>query len=237
MKPHRLCRSIGISFLLLVLPAIPLNAMNLADGQAVLKRMESAYEAVKDYRVLVRVVFAGENAGRQTEEFIYTFKKPGQVRIDFQAPQSGTIIVFPDEEGKVLVRPWGWRFLDLHLDPDSLLLANPSGHRIDQTDFGHLIRNIGRSMDGGRRGPLEILDDDHVVKIRVMAEDHFREGRVTRYQFTIDKNTYFPAEIEEWTPDGTFERKITFRNLAIDTGVADTFFRLDADQEAQGVDK
>ena len=66
MKPHILCRSIGISFLLLVLPAIPLNAANPADGQAVLKRMESAYEAVKDYRVLVRVVFAGENAGRQT---------------------------------------------------------------------------------------------------------------------------------------------------------------------------
>jgi len=42
MKPRSLCRSIGISFLLLVLPAIPLNAANPADGQAVLKRMESA---------------------------------------------------------------------------------------------------------------------------------------------------------------------------------------------------
>jgi outer membrane lipoprotein-sorting protein len=60
-----------------------------------------------------------------------------------------------------------------------------------------------------------------------MAEDHFREGRVTRYQFTIDKNTYFPAEIEEWTPDGAFERKITFQNLAINTGVPDSFFRLE----------
>ena len=237
MKPHRLCRSIRISFLLLVLPAIPLNAANLADAQAVLKRMESAYAAVKDYRVLVQVTRAAESTGKQTEEFTYTFKKPGKIRVDSKRPQPGPVLVFPDEEGKVSVRLWGWRFLDLHLDPDSLLLANPSGQRIDQTDFGHLIRNIGRSMDGGRRGPVEILDEDQVVKLRVMAEDHFREGRVTRYQFTIDKNTYFPAEIEERTPDGAFERKITFRNLAIDTGVADTFFRLDADQAAQGVDK
>ena len=78
-----------------------------------------------------------------------------------------------------------------------------------------------------RRGPLEILDEDQVVKIRVMAEDHFREGRVTRYQFTIDKNTYLPAEIEEWTPDGALERKITYRNLELNTDVPDAFFRPD----------
>ncbi len=224
MKPRSLCRSIRISFLLLVLPAIPLNAANPADGQAVLKRMESAYAAVKDYRVLVRVVLAGENAGRRTEEFVYTFKKPRQVRIDYQMPQPGTIVIFPDAEGKVLVRPWGWRLLDLHLAPDSLLLTDPSGQRVDQTDFGLLVRNIGRSMDQGRRGPLEIVEEGPFVRMRVLAENHFREGQVTRYQFTIDKSTSFPAEVEERTPDGIFERKITFRNLAINTGVPDSFF-------------
>jgi outer membrane lipoprotein-sorting protein len=224
MKPYMLCRSTEISFLLLVLLAIPSNASNGADAQAVLKRMESAYEAVKDYRVLVRVVLAAENAGRRTEEFVYTFRKPRQVRIDFQAPQSGTIVVFPDGGGKVLVRPWGWRFLDLHLAPDSLLLADPSGQRVDQTDLGLLIRNMGRSMDGGRQGPLAILEEGPFVRIRVLAENHFRESKITRYQFTIDKNTAFPAEIEEWTPDGVFERKITFQNLAINTGVPDSFF-------------
>jgi len=48
---------------------------------------------------------------------------------------------------------------------------------------------------------------------------------VTSYQFTIDKNSYFPAEIEERTSDGVFERKITFRELAVNTGVPDTFFQ------------
>jgi len=211
--------------IVLTLLSIPANGANHEDAQALLKRMESAYEAVNDYRVLVQVIFAAENAAKRTEEFIYTFKKPGHVRIDFQMPQPGTILVFPDEEGKVLVRPWGWRFLDLHLAPDSLFLANPSGQRVDQTDFGLLIRNIGRSMDGGRRGPLEILEEDHYIKIRVLAEDHFHDGKVTRYQFTMDKNTYFPAEIEEWTPDGVLERKIAFRNLAVNTDVPDTFFQ------------
>ena len=229
MKRYTLWRSIRTSFILLTLLAFPANAADHADAQALLKRMESAYETVKDYRVLVQVAQAAENASRRTEEFIYTFKKPRQVRIDFQMPQPGTILIFPDEEGKVLVRPLGWRFLDLRLAPDSLFLSNPSGQRIDQTDFGLLIRNIGRSMDGGRRGALEIIEEDRYLKIEVLAENHFREGKITRYQIRIDKNTYFPAEIEEWTPEGVLERKIAFRNLAVNTGVPDSFFRLDKD--------
>jgi outer membrane lipoprotein-sorting protein len=225
MKRYALAWSIRNSFILWTLLWIPANAADHADALAVLKRMESAYEAVKDYRVLVQVMLVAENAARRTEEFIYTFKKPRQVRIDFQIPQPGTILIFPDEEGKVLVRPWGWRFMDLHLAPDSLFLSSPSGQRIDQTDFGLLIRNIGRSMDGGRRGALEIFEEDQYVRIRVLADNHFHEGRVTRYQFTIDKTTYFPAEIEEWTPDGVLERKIIFRNLTVNTDVPDTFFQ------------
>ena len=225
MIRYILCPSLIISLILLALLLIPANAGDYADPQVLLKRVQSAYEAVKDYRVMVQVVIAAENAGWRKEEFIYTFKKPRQIRIDFQIPQSGTILIFPDEQGKALVRPWGWRFLDLHLAPDSLLLANPSGQRIDQTHFGLLIKNIGRSMDEGRRGALEIFEEDQYVRIRVLAENHFREGKVTSYQFTIDKSSCFPAELEERTPDGVFERKITFRDLAVNTGVPDMFFQ------------
>jgi outer membrane lipoprotein-sorting protein len=225
MKRCKLCRPIAIPLVFLTFLAIPANAADQGDALAVLKRMESVYETVKDYRVRVQVILAAENAAKRTEEFIYTFKKPRQVRIDYQMPRSGTILTFPDEEGKVLVRPWGWRFLDLHLAPDSMFLANPSGQRVDQTDFGLLIRNMGRSMDGGRRGPLVILEEDQVLRMRVLAENHFRDGKVTNYQFTIDKSTCFPAEIEEWTPEGVLERKITFRDLAVNAGVPDTFFQ------------
>ena len=80
-------------------------------------------------------------------------------------------------------------------------------------------------MDGGRRGPLEISEDNQYIKITVLAENHFRKGKVTKYRFTIDRNTLFPVEIDEWTPEGVLERKITFRELVINTGVSDSFFR------------
>jgi hypothetical protein len=224
MKRWKPSRLMDILVLFLMLPANPGNAADRGVEQALLKRMESAYEAVRDYRVHVHVVLAAGNDGLRTEEFVYTFRKPNQVRMDFKTPQPGTILVFPDKEGKVLVRPWGWRLLDLRLAPDSLLLSNPSGQRIDRSDFGLLIRNMGRSMNGGRRGPLEVIDEDPVVRIGVLAEDHFREGKITRYQFAIDRNTWFPKEIEERTPDGVLERRITFMKLEINTGVPDSFF-------------
>ena len=152
-------------------------------------------------------------------------RNPGRFALTFRSPQPGTILIFPDEEGKVLVRPWG---LALHgsssRSGQSACFQTPSGQRVDQTDFGLLIRNIGRSMDGGRRGPLQILDEDQYVRIRVLAENHFREGKVTRYQFTIDKNTYLPAEIEEWTLDGVLERKISFQEPGGSTRVFRTAF-------------
>ena len=225
MEPCMFCRSVGVYSLLLAFLTIPANASNPSAAQALLKRIESAYESVTDYRVRVHVLLATEDGTKRTEEFLYTFKKPGKIRIDFHMPQPGTILIFPDDEGKVWVRPWGWRFLDLHLPPDSMFLRNPSGQRIDQTDFGLLIRNMGRSMEEGRRGPLEILEEDRWVRIRVLAENHFRDGKVTRYEFVIDRNTFLPAEIEERTPGGIFERRISFRNLVINTGVSDSFFQ------------
>jgi len=206
---------------------IPANAAQDADAQALLVRMESAYQTVKDYRMQVQLILASENAGQRIEEFIYTFKKPGRVRMDFQSPQPGTMVIFPDEEGKVWVRPWGLRFLDLHLAPDSLFLSNPSGQRVDQSDFGLLIKNIGRSIGEGRKGPVEILEEERYVRIKVLAQNHFRSGKVTSYDFVIDKNTFLPAQIEERTPEGVFERRITFRNLVTNTGVPDSFFRPD----------
>lgn len=223
--------------MLIALLSIPANAADGVDAKALLMRMESAYETVKDYRVQVQVILAAENAGRRTEEFMYTFKKPGLIRMDFQSPQPGTIVIFPDEEGKVWVRPWGWRFLDLHLAPESLLLSNPSRQRVDQTDFGLLIKNIGWSMGGGRRGPLEIREEEQNVRIKVLAQNHFRSGKVTSYEFVIDKNNFLPAEIEERTPEGVFERRITFREVVINTGVADSFFQPDWGLEDSGVNR
>ena len=150
----------------------------------------------------------------ERRRFTYTFEKPERLRIDMESPHPGMVLLYPDAQGQVRVRFGGWAsFLHFHLSPDSSLLANAAGQRIDQTDFGLLIRNIAHSLTDQRRGPPHLSDEDGNWVLEVLAEDHFRKGVLTRYRFTIDKATDLPVAVQESTPAGEKERTVTFRHL------------------------
>ncbi|MCG6535303.1 MAG: hypothetical protein L7F78_11560, partial [Syntrophales bacterium LBB04] len=117
--------------------------------------------------------------------------------------------------------------LRFHLAPDNRLLIGDSRQRVDQTDLGLLISNISHSLRDGKRGPASIAEEDGTVWIRVLAADHFRSDVVTLYRFFIDKGSWLPAKVEESTADGYPEKTITFGGLEINTGIAESFFRLD----------
>jgi outer membrane lipoprotein-sorting protein len=176
----------------------------------------------------VEIKTRGDEGSFKTEKLLYTFKKPNRIRLDFKSPYRGTIVVYPDREGKVLVRPWGWSSLfTFHLEPDSFLLKNLWGQRIDQTDLGLLIKNISRSIREGREGPLELKEEQGLVRVQVLSENHFRPSLLTRYVFVIDKDMGLPVTIEESTPEGQLRRRIHFRNLRLNIGIADSFFELE----------
>jgi len=188
--------------------------------------MKAASAHVNAYRVETEVTTyrRGRVDGRQ--RFIYTFEKPGRIRIDMEFPHPGMVMIYPDAQGKVLVRPGGWAsFLNFHLSPDSRLLANAAGQRIDQTDFGLLIRNIAHSLTDQRRGPPRLTTEDGKWVLEVLAEDHFRQGVLTRYRFTIDQATDLPASVQESTPEGKMERAVTFRHLATSPHLPENWFK------------
>ncbi len=200
-----------------------LYAWSSSDTEILLKRMEAAYAEVNDYQTNVEIRTYRKDGSFEIEKFLYTFKKPKWIRLDFESPYSGMILVYPDKNGKVVVR----LFFTFHLAPDNPLLRVASGQRIDQTDLGLLVRNISHSLTDHRRGPVEVTEDDRDIRLRVLADDHFREGVLTLYQFSIDKKLWLPVRVEESTPDGLLERTVIFRNLRTNTGVPDRFFQLD----------
>ncbi len=197
------------------------------DADSILKRMDSAYAAVKDYRTEVEVKIYEGRESFDAEKFLYTFRKPNGIRLDFESPHSGMVIVYPDKSGKVSVRPGGVAHIfQFHLSSGNPLIRGSSGQRIDQTDLGLLIKNIAHSLTDQARGPVEI-EEDGDIRIRVLAVNHFQEGIVTLYHFFIDKHLWLPVKVEESMPNGQLERTITFRNLRINTGVSDSFFQVD----------
>jgi hypothetical protein len=182
--------------------------------EEIVSRMKSAYEKVKAYRVETEVSTYRHGQVAERRRFTYTFEKPERLRIDMESPHPGMVLLYPDAQDQVRVRFGGWAsFLHFHLPPDSSLLANAAGQRIDQTDFGLLIRNIAHSLTDQRRGPPHMTDEDGNWVLEVLAEDHFRKGVLTHYRFTIDKETSLPVSVQESTPTGEKERTVTFTHL------------------------
>ena len=194
----------------------------------IVTKLAAAYAEVEAYQTDTEVVEYHDGRVAATKRFLYTFRKPGLLRIDMKSPYPGMILVYPDGNGKVAVKPGGWAgFLKLHLSPDSVLLRSSAGQRIDQTDLGLLIRHISRSVTDRRRGEVKVSGTNGRVLMEVLADDHFLPGVQTLYRFTVDTTRWLPAAVEEFTPEGVPKRKTIFRDLRTLSGVPDSIFRLD----------
>ncbi len=203
------------------------SAKTSLEASSILKRMESAYSRVNDYQTNVEVRTYEGGSSLETQKFLYTFKKPKWIRLDFESPHSGTVLVYPDKNGKVSVRPGGVaHILQFHLSAENSMIRGASGQRIDQTDLGLLIENISHSLTDQARGPVEIEEGED-IRIQVLAKNHFQEDVVTLYHFFIDKRLWLPVKVQESTPHGQLERTITFGNLRINVGFPDSFFQID----------
>ena len=216
--------AISLMLLLLCL-ASPFSVGHATDLESILQRMEASYATVTDYQSRVEVTSAEQDGTLTTEKFLYTFKRPKQVRIDFERPHAGMVVIYTNKDGKVRVRPWGvGGILELDLDPDSVLLRLRSGQRVDQTDLGLLIAEIRESVGEHRRGPVELSENEDSVEISVLADNHFREGVTTRYRFLINKPAWLPRQVQEFSPGGQLERRILFLDLRTNIGVPDSAF-------------
>jgi len=203
--------------------------------KGIIANMESAYALVEGYRTETEVNVYRTGRPVETQRFLYTFKKPDHMRIDMEDPHSGMLLVFPDKDGKVLVKPGGKSgFLKFHLSPDSMFLRNSAGQRIDHTDLGLLIQNIVHSLTDRRRGEIRISGQDDRIVMEVLAEDHFLSGVRTLYQFSIDKTRWLPVAVKEFTADRILKRKVDFRNLTTSVDIPDNFFRIDGGNAEDG---
>lgn len=199
-----------------------LLAWNSSDTDALIQKMGSAYSAVHDYQAQMEIRKYQTDGSSTTKKFLYTFKKPKKIRLDFQSPYPGLIVIYPDKHGNVEVH----RFFTLHLSLDDPLLQIHEGQRIDQTDLGLLIKNMAHSLTDRRKGPLDVQTKGESIDLRVLADDHFRQGVITLYEFFVSKTILLPERVEESTPNGFLERVVIFRNLKINLGTSDEFFQL-----------
>ncbi len=197
-------------------------------AMAAVDRMKADYARVAQYQTEMEVTEYRDGKVTEKRRFLYTFRKPDRIRVDMESPYHGMVLIYPDRDGKVFVKPAGWmKFMKLHLAPDSALLKSRTGQRLDQTDLGLLIANIARSLTDWRRGEIKVSREDDRLQIEVLARDHFHGDVLTLYRFAIDTTSWLPAAVEEFTPNGIPKRKVLFRDLRTSVAVPEDFFQAD----------
>lgn len=228
----------ALFFLFLAFLVSPASGQETGDWRVLLDRMEKAYAAVADYRTNTEVRSFGSDGSFETERFLYTFRKPKSIRLDFESPHPGMVIVYPDKNGKAVIRPPGIaRFVVFHLAPDNPMLKTSSGQPIDKTDMGLLIEHISQSLRGAPADTVEVRNQGGQALIRVLARNHFRKGIPTLYEFSVDACLGLPVGVKEMTPEGKVERTITLRNLQINTGTPEDLFWLDGEKGSERKEK
>lgn len=211
---------------MLCFPPACMGAGRDAGAETIVRQMQAAWANVHDYRARMLIRTYRDSGSPDTQTFFYTFRKPDQIRIDFIRPHPGMVMIYPDKEGRVFIRPSGLaRLFRLHLPPDSPRLVVSAGQRIDQTDLGLLIANIARSVGSERRGPVFTFEENGLAVIQTVAVDHFRPDVVTAYRFLIDKHMWLPVRVEESTPGGQTERTISFFDLEVNVSIPVAFFK------------
>lgn len=203
-------------------------AWSPADSEALVARMEAAYQQVRDYQTrLVITGFGGDDAFRSRQELMYRFKKPDRIRIDFLSPHSGMTILYPTSEGKVLLKPSGWASIfSLRLDSRHSLLEISPGQQINRTDYGVLIANIRHSLTDLLLGDLEVRVLPARTVVRVLSDNPFKRGNPTRYIFIIDDELSLPVHVTEMDPDGGLRRTVDYQDVEINRGLSEAIFHL-----------
>ena len=200
------------------LTVLPLSIM--ADP---LNSAEGRFAALNSYQVTLRATDA-----RGAREVIrYFFRKPGWVRMEFERPHRGAVLVYAPDTGRVRLWPFGlghWPALDLA--PDHALLRNPRGHRVDRSDVGVLLADMRRLGERGSAAPPgdAVLAGQAAILLDISSPAGESAGAVHRYRAWLARDSGFPLRVDSLDAGGALIESVDMSDARIDVAFPERFF-------------
>ncbi|VVS91668.1 hypothetical protein [Desulfoluna spongiiphila] len=194
-----------VASLLLLLACLAVVPPVWGEELPLLDRMLERFDALDHYTTLLDS--EGED-GRN--RIIYTYKKPGYIRMDFIRPHKDARLIYNPHENTVSLRPFATRLLTLTLAPDNRLITDPKGHTVDRSDIGALIRSAQRY---GREGTVTRLPPESVgthLCPRILVE-----GKQVTYLLWVHPELQLPIKVVKLFANGNRET-VFLRNLVVD---------------------
>ncbi len=177
----------------------------LALGSAMadpLTEAEAHFDALESYRATIHTL-AADGERRLIR---YYFRKPGWVRIETVSPHPGAVLIYDPQARRVRLWPFGTdRTLHLSLSPDSRLVRDARGHRVDRSDVGALLDNLRRLAARGRVEPLgETAGGGRpATGVEIVGEAGAAVSGVHRYRVWFAQDDPLPLRVESFAPNGS----------------------------------
>ncbi|MBI5561116.1 MAG: outer membrane lipoprotein-sorting protein [Deltaproteobacteria bacterium] len=173
-----------------------------------------SYNGVETYSVTLK----SENKGG-SEVLRYYYRRPGQIRMEFEKPYKGALLTYDPEEGKVRVRPFpNLKFLVFAFPPDNRMVKSSRGHRVDESDIGALLKAVEELKSKGR---VEVLHNERVfgrdaIVVSVTGKDgSTADTDVNRYILWLDKSSYLPLKAEAYGVKGDLIERVLMDDLEV----------------------
>jgi len=204
----------------MVVAAAFLQGSTAADPLA---RALQRFAQLQSYQVRVRSVSSQD----ETKLIRYSYRKPGDVRMDFSTPHAGAVLIYNPANGKVKLWPFGaGTFPVLNLSPTDSLITDENGHRVDQSDIGVLLNNIRRLQQGGTTTlpAEETIAGKPALHLSVVGPEGKTVEGVHRYEVWFDKQSGLPGKVVSYGPGGKLVETVLMEAMTIDVRFPPDFF-------------
>lgn len=192
-------------------------------GDEALMRAAEAFGRLDTYTATIRS--EGEDGDR--EEIRYFFKKPGWIRMEFEEPHRGAVLVYNPETRRVKLRPFGFfKSLVMDLSPEDRLIRSSKGHTVDKSHIGALLENVSR-LNESREARLlreESVDGRDAVVLEVIGEDGKEANGIHRYVIWLDKRLFLPIKVVSYGQGGEKTEDVDMTDLESGAELSEDLF-------------
>jgi len=189
-------------------------------SESMLQQAINQFQAITSYSTTMR------SYGKEEQIINYRYQKPGYVRMDFITPHKGAALVYRPDTGKVQLRPFGFiKPLTLTMEPTSKLVSSPSGHRVDESDIGVLLKKV---QELAQQGALKVLREETIqqttmVVVEINGEENVLVDGVHRYLLWMDKKLKLPRIVESYNNEGQLIEGLSLEDLILNPEFAEIF--------------
>ncbi|MCB9058765.1 MAG: DUF1571 domain-containing protein [Calditrichae bacterium] len=183
-----------------------------------------AFDSLQNYRVTVNTLCCESD-----ENIIYSFKKPAFIRMDFNRPHKGAVLVYNPVENLVRLKPFGlFSFLKLSMDPDNKLITSPKGHTVDKSHFGELLKNVNTLLQNGDITSVkkDSLNNRICNLTEITGKDTISVDGINVYKIWFDDSLKLPLKVEAFDTAGTLLESVLTDDLEINIKLDDDLFDL-----------